>query len=212
MAFFGFKPNDLQQEKLDFKKSQSGDVAVYTWGEEGYDGLGNLLQEGGDELNDETFGGIGSVGEQVLFGLEGDQLKVSLGKDFDFSSPALPHHTRPSKDMGQLIQESTHQAKIPPSQSRTILPTCGSPVLLLTLYFVISSTSFQLLGSDMGRQITVFCPSSHQWRGPLRGSSRFAVVIEVISICWKSIPHSRPTVKHLCHYHYPSWRSDSTRN
>jgi DNA topoisomerase 2-associated protein PAT1 len=41
---------------------ESEDVAVYTWGEESYDGLGDALQEGGDELNDETFGDIGTVG------------------------------------------------------------------------------------------------------------------------------------------------------
>jgi DNA topoisomerase 2-associated protein PAT1 len=66
MDFFGFEQSDLEQERLNFKKGnvhQADDVAVYTWGEEGYDGLGDLLQEGGDELNDETFGGVGSVGE-----------------------------------------------------------------------------------------------------------------------------------------------------
>jgi len=68
MSFFGFEGNDLEQEKLNSKKGnihQSDDVAVYTWGEEGYDGLGDLLQERGDELNDETFGGVGSVGEGI---------------------------------------------------------------------------------------------------------------------------------------------------
>lgn len=65
MSFFGFEQNDLEQQ--DRRKFQDGslgsdDVAVYTWGEEGYDGLGDLLQEGGDELNDETFGGISTVG------------------------------------------------------------------------------------------------------------------------------------------------------
>lgn len=76
MAFFGFEQSDLEQEKLNFKKGdvhQSDDVAVYTWGEEGYDGLGDLLQEGGDELNNETFGGVGSVGESVLLSLQSDQ-------------------------------------------------------------------------------------------------------------------------------------------
>lgn len=39
------------------------DLAVYTWGEDSYDGLSDALLEGGDELNDETFGGTGEVGE-----------------------------------------------------------------------------------------------------------------------------------------------------
>ena len=45
-------------------------VTVNSWktsrctlgGEESYDGLGDALQERGDELNDETFGGTGAVG------------------------------------------------------------------------------------------------------------------------------------------------------
>jgi DNA topoisomerase 2-associated protein PAT1 len=68
MAFFGFEQSDLEQEKLNFKEGnlhQSDDVAVYTWGEEGYDDLGDLLQEKGDELNDETFGAVGTVGEET---------------------------------------------------------------------------------------------------------------------------------------------------
>jgi len=38
-------------------------IAEYTWGEESYDGLGDALQEGGDELNDETFGGVSTIGK-----------------------------------------------------------------------------------------------------------------------------------------------------
>jgi DNA topoisomerase 2-associated protein PAT1 len=43
----------------------SQDVAVYTWGEESYDGLGDALQERGDELNDETFGSVDQVGRRL---------------------------------------------------------------------------------------------------------------------------------------------------
>ena len=65
MSFFGFEQPDLEQEKLQYKHSGAvpDDVAVYTWGEEGYDGLGDLLQEGRDELNDETFGDTLPVGK-----------------------------------------------------------------------------------------------------------------------------------------------------
>jgi DNA topoisomerase 2-associated protein PAT1 len=66
MSFFGFKQGDLEQDKFNYKKGNADDVAVYTFGEEGYDGLGDLLQEGGDELNDETFGRVGSIGEGIL--------------------------------------------------------------------------------------------------------------------------------------------------
>ena len=66
MSFFGLGQNDLEKEKqkfLDGGLQESEDVAVYTWGEDSYDGLGDALHEGGDELNDETFGGTGAVGE-----------------------------------------------------------------------------------------------------------------------------------------------------
>ena len=66
MSFFGLEQNDLEKDKqnfLDGGLQASEDLAVYTWGEDSYDGLGDALQEGGDELNDETFGGSGNVGE-----------------------------------------------------------------------------------------------------------------------------------------------------
>ncbi|KAH9945729.1 topoisomerase II-associated protein [Amylocystis lapponica] len=82
MSFFGFNQhNDLEREKRRFLETggaQNEDLAVYTWGEENYDGLGDALQEGGDELNDETFGIPGSV-----------------GKDFDFSNTVLPGDANP---------------------------------------------------------------------------------------------------------------------
>lgn len=67
MSFFGFEQNgNLEREKRDFAagkvSGQGEDLAVFTWGEESYDGLGDALLEGGDELNDETFGGSGAVG------------------------------------------------------------------------------------------------------------------------------------------------------
>ena len=75
MSFFGFtQANDLEEERRRYLEGglngsnnnrdgqQLEDVAVYTWGEESYDGLGDALQERGDELNDETFGGTGTVG------------------------------------------------------------------------------------------------------------------------------------------------------
>lgn len=66
MSFFGFESSKLEQEKKKFLEGglqESEDLAVYTWGEESYDGLGDALLEGGDELNDETFGGADAVGK-----------------------------------------------------------------------------------------------------------------------------------------------------
>jgi hypothetical protein len=71
MSFFGFDTSHdaLEKEKEKFREGGLGtqeDVAVYTWGESDYDGLGDALQEGGDELNDETFGGSGPVGANMI--------------------------------------------------------------------------------------------------------------------------------------------------
>lgn len=66
MSFFGFETSNLEQDKKKFLEGghqETEDLAVYTWGEESYDGLGDALLEGGDELNDETFGGTGAVGQ-----------------------------------------------------------------------------------------------------------------------------------------------------
>ena len=66
MSFFGFETNGLEGEKRKFLESglqELEDLAVYTWGEDSYDGLGDALVEGGDDLNDVTFGGTGEVGK-----------------------------------------------------------------------------------------------------------------------------------------------------
>ena len=66
MSFFGLPQHDLEEERRKFleggAKEGDEDLQVFTWGEDSYDGLGDALHEGGDELNDETFG-VGDVGE-----------------------------------------------------------------------------------------------------------------------------------------------------
>lgn len=71
MSFFGFQQSfDLEKQKQQFLEGglrEEEDVAVYNSNEqEEYDGLGDALQERGDELNDETFGGSGHVGMYYL--------------------------------------------------------------------------------------------------------------------------------------------------
>ena len=77
MSFFHF--DQAQQEKQRFLqvKREQEDLAVYTWGEDSYDGLGDALQEGGDELNDETFGGTDQVGKFFLISLDLYSLSLS---------------------------------------------------------------------------------------------------------------------------------------
>ncbi|OSD05523.1 hypothetical protein PYCCODRAFT_1362112 [Trametes coccinea BRFM310] len=107
MSFFGFEQQqDLENEKRKFLEgglsgAPQDDVAVFTWGEDSYDGLGDALQEGGDELNDETFGISGPV-----------------GKDFDFSGTALPEHEKPTPSQASHTQQAHQQAQQPSQASQ----------------------------------------------------------------------------------------------
>ncbi|TFK51708.1 hypothetical protein OE88DRAFT_1658294 [Heliocybe sulcata] len=91
MSFFGFEQNDLEREKQQFISGQVKEdgLAEYTWGEDSYDGLGDALQEGGDDLNDETFGGVGEV-----------------GKDFDFTRQVLSDNVPAELRRTTAVQQS----------------------------------------------------------------------------------------------------------
>lgn len=65
MSHFGIDNSDLENEKrkyLEGTLDDDSDIPVYTWGSERYGDLADVLQEGGDDLNDETFGETGPVG------------------------------------------------------------------------------------------------------------------------------------------------------
>ncbi|KAF8631878.1 hypothetical protein AX15_002145 [Amanita polypyramis BW_CC] len=97
MSFLGF---DLEKGKQDYLQAagvnETEDVPVFTWGEESYDGLGDVLQEGGDELNEETFGDIGTV-----------------GKDFDFSNTTLPKREQAISLQNAFEQVSLDARSVP---------------------------------------------------------------------------------------------------
>jgi len=101
MSFFGIDNNDLENGKrkyLEGKLDDDSDIPVYTWGTERYDGLGEVLQEGGDDLNDETFGGTDSVGmSDPLCSSEVTTDAISPGKDFDFSQSTFFVDDAPAK-------------------------------------------------------------------------------------------------------------------
>lgn len=115
MSFFGFEQQDIEAEKRRFLEQSSRDVqpedvAVYTWGEDSYDGLGDALQEAGDDQNDETFG-VAEVGE-CLYGL---RYVTPLR---DYRDPLRP---RIINDM----QERTLISLVLPSFRREILTSPG---------------------------------------------------------------------------------------
>ncbi|WFD18908.1 DNA topoisomerase 2-associated protein pat1 [Malassezia caprae] len=89
MSFFGFDTalpredkaaalaNDEEHalnEKIQkaLNASAQEDVEVYTWGQDGYDGLGDQLDETNDDFNEDTFGAFSE----------------NVGKDFDFGTGA----------------------------------------------------------------------------------------------------------------------------
>lgn len=87
MAFFGLPERDLGPNNPE-------DLAVYTWGEDSYDGLGDALQEGGDDLNDETFGSAGPIGNNiessyVSFYLHPYQAKISTSRIPPYQIPSM---------------------------------------------------------------------------------------------------------------------------
>jgi DNA topoisomerase 2-associated protein PAT1 len=60
-GFFGFN-TALPQDHDRLALGEGEDLAVYTFGEEGYDDLAKDFNEELDELNDETFGESDTVG------------------------------------------------------------------------------------------------------------------------------------------------------
>ena len=58
-AFSGFQQSNTDQTFALSGAGEEEDLAVYTWGE----GNGASLLEGGDDLNDETFGDLGEISE-----------------------------------------------------------------------------------------------------------------------------------------------------
>ncbi len=60
--FSGFPASSTKETFALSGAGEEEDLAVYTWGE----GLDNNLLEGGDDLNDETFGGSGNVSESAV--------------------------------------------------------------------------------------------------------------------------------------------------
>jgi hypothetical protein len=138
MSFFGFEQtNRLQEEKRRFleAKGEQEDLAIYTWGEDSYDGLSSDLLERGDELNDETFGGTGEVGK-FLFS------NNSLSLTYDAQTRTLISHSNASRLMyipGLSRLNPPPSSKLFPSPIR--FETRHRPVRLRALLRVRSSQS-----------------------------------------------------------------------
>ncbi|CDU25509.1 related to PAT1-topoisomerase II-associated protein [Sporisorium scitamineum] len=91
-----FDPTFDNDESLDAKikalaAGAQEDVEIYTWGQDGYDGLGDKLDESGDDFNEDTFGDF------------------DAGKDFDFG------HTTPAAPAPQQQQYQQPKSKFDPS-------------------------------------------------------------------------------------------------
>ncbi|VDB87996.1 unnamed protein product [Peniophora sp. CBMAI 1063] len=135
MSFFGLEQNDLlEKEKQQFLQGgkPKEDLAVYTWGEESYDGLGDALQEGGDDFNDETFGGSGPVGKDFDFtggsmqGLSLNERQSTPASSFAAAPGSAPQASHQPETQAAPRQPSLWDEKSPFS----VLPRSGSSARL----------------------------------------------------------------------------------
>ncbi|KAG6335732.1 hypothetical protein ID866_3356 [Astraeus odoratus] len=134
MSFFGFEANSLEEEKrrfLEGRLQESEDLAVYTWGEDSYDGLGDALLEGGDELNDETFGGTDEVGKDFDFTQQTLPDPIGIKPEKRSAPQEPPRQQTPLQDRAQLVSRPTGRVASPSAVSLEAIWDDKSPFSLL---------------------------------------------------------------------------------
>jgi len=95
MSFFGF---DTSLPVATNEQHQEEDLAVYTWGTDNYSNLGQALQEGRDEFNDETFGLSEAVGRPFSGRIDSPEQELTVtGQDFDFGNTVDTHAQQPKQ-------------------------------------------------------------------------------------------------------------------
>lgn len=180
MSFFGIDNNDLENEKRKYLEGTFGDgseIPVYTWGTEGYDGLGDALHEGGDDLNDETFGHAGPI-----------------GKDFDFSQSAFFVDDVPAKSPAPELRQNAFD-RDPLLVSRPQATSRPSQVSLGSRWDDRSVSSMLPRANGTGRSGT---PGHHpqvqqvQQQRPLSSSAKFSPFGAQETLHYESphIPHA----------------------
>lgn len=111
MSFFGF---DTTFPTATNEQHQEEDLAVYTWGTEGYSNLGQALQEGRDEFNDETFGSSEAVGRTYSSGIDSPEQELTrTGMDFDFGNTVDLHAHQPKQSTQYTQQQHKTNHSIP---------------------------------------------------------------------------------------------------
>ncbi|WFD22504.1 DNA topoisomerase 2-associated protein pat1 [Malassezia equina] len=129
MSFFGFDTalpredksaalaNDEERELNEkiqkaLNASAQEDVEVYTWGQDGYDGLGDQLDETNDDFNEDTFG----------------TFSENVGKDFDFGTGA-PAPSKSDKNASAFAASLDDFWDLPgqPVAELTPMPTASAP-------------------------------------------------------------------------------------
>lgn len=172
MSFFGFaQPNSLEDEKRKFLETgaKEGDVPVYTWGEDSYDGLGDALQEGGDELNDETFGGSGPVGTcAMLSSTAGSSDAVAL-QERTLTSEVMRYHPRVCPLTTSSRDRDMHRPRNTSNTSSTEANRRAHPVrhpqisLMSALLPRLLSSSGGHPRVALGQPLAFLSPSQVQW-------------------------------------------------
>jgi DNA topoisomerase 2-associated protein PAT1 len=106
----GFATNDSTSFGQGFQQPNAGeeeDLAVYNWG----DGGATNLLEGGDDMNDETFGDVGDVGESRDWDIRYYTCIVTdeVGRDFQWANPApvAPASKQGTKPRGPIASTAS---------------------------------------------------------------------------------------------------------
>ena len=173
MSFFGFaQPNSLEDEKRKFLETgaKEGDVPVYTWGEDSYDGLGDALQEGGDELNDETFGGSGPVGTLAAFSSAAGSSDTVALQERTLTSGVMRYHPKACMSSTSSLDRDTHRLRNTSSTSSTeatqrVHPVRHSQISLMSaLLPPLLSSSGGHPRVALGQPLAFLSPPQVQWR------------------------------------------------
>ncbi|CED85194.1 Uncharacterized conserved protein [Phaffia rhodozyma] len=96
-----------------FDFGQEEDLAVYTWGEDTYDGLGDKLLEDNDDFNDDTFGGGDSGPVDRNFDFSGQTARLDdRVKPVYKTTPVAPLRSSSAPKTTALLPQKSSTSKI----------------------------------------------------------------------------------------------------
>lgn len=154
-----------------------------------YDGLGDQLEETGDDLNDDTFGG----------GAEGSGAQGSVGKDFDFfGSTARVSNAIDEESVRYGLQHSVKQQQHKPSKpTRSGYEVYQDPEYIPDIqaksgFWGSKSQSQQSQSTQPAQQTSSDGRISTARSGPATGSKAKMMSLEEVEAAMRSQQHQQP--------------------